>query len=236
MAPSPETLFTSLNLDQDMIVQGRKGRWKHRPMEPRYITIHSTQNYSQGADAHRHALALKRGALRGRNSLGYLTWHFTVDESYVVQHLPTGERGEHADFDGPGNRYSIGIEMCENAGNHRGRTVDRTARLAASVAEAHDIPTSKIVPHYHWPRHRYTDSPHKNCPHFLLDNGKPGPTWKAFLARIDYYRAEIQKSPNAKNLTAKMAFQTFYRGEENPTFITNMQRYAARTASRSPGS
>ena len=81
-------------------------------------------------DAYAHAKALKRGALRG-GVCGYLCWHFTVQDDVVIQHIPTNERGEHADFDGPGNRYSIGIEMCEHKGNDLAKTIDRTAELAA---------------------------------------------------------------------------------------------------------
>lgn len=188
---SPEQLFYSVDLHQDFIRRGTAGRWKFRPMTPRYITIHSTQNYSHGADALRHSLALKRGALRGNNSLGYLTWHFTVDDRQTVQHLPTSERGEHADFDGPGNRYSIGIEMCEHKGHNRGATIDRSARLAATLMHAYDIPLKNVVPHYHWPRHQYS-TPHKNCPHYLLDNGKPGATWNDYLKRVDFYYDQVK--------------------------------------------
>ena len=48
--------------------------------------------------------------------------------------MPTNEQGEHADFDGPGNRYSIGIEMCENRGNNRAGD-DRPRRAADRVAD-----------------------------------------------------------------------------------------------------
>ncbi|MFN7342022.1 MAG: N-acetylmuramoyl-L-alanine amidase family protein, partial [bacterium] len=109
-------------------------------MNPRYITIHSTQNYSAGAE--QHSLALKRGALRapkrpGGNRIGYLIWHFTVDQRMAIQHMPTSEQGEHADFDGPGNRYSIGIEMCEERGSNKQATVDRTAKLTAILMKKH---------------------------------------------------------------------------------------------------
>ena len=63
-------------------------------MRPRYITIHSTQNWSRGADAWRHSLALKR------SKLGKLAWHYTTDENVAVQHLPTNITGRHADIDG----------------------------------------------------------------------------------------------------------------------------------------
>ena len=187
-----EGLRRSINLRADMVPKGTKGRWKIRPMTPRYITIHSTQNFS--ADAERHALALKRGALRapmrsGGNRIGYLIWHFTVDDDSAVQHMPCNEQGEHADFDGPGNNYSIGIEMCEERGSNIQTTIDRTARLTACLMHDYNIPVSRVVPHYHWPR-RGVSQPHKNCPHFLLDNGRPGAKWRKFQALVqNYYNA-----------------------------------------------
>ena len=189
-------LLRSVNLKQDMVRKGTHGRRVVRRMTPRYITIHSTQNYSPEAGAERHALALKHGKLRapkrrGGNRIGYLIWHYSVDDRLAVQHMPTGEQGEHADFDGPGNRYSIGIEMCENRGSNLNATIDRTARLTAWLMHEHGIPLSRVVPHYHWPR-RGLSTPHKNCPHFLLENGRPGRKWRAFLGRVNhYYRSAL---------------------------------------------
>ena len=186
-------MLKTVNLKVDMVRKGTHGRKVVRPMKPRYITIHSTQNYS--ADADRHALALKRGALRARkrrggNRIGYLIWHFTVDDRHAVQHMPTNEQGEHADFDGPGNNYSIGIEMCEERGSKISATIDRTARLTAYLMHTKGIPLSRVVPHYHWPRHG-TSKLHKNCPHFLMDNGRPGPKWKSFQGKVNYYYKQV---------------------------------------------
>ncbi len=177
-----------VNLKVDMVAKGRHGRKVVRPMTPRYITIHSTQNYT--ADAERHSVALKRGALncaktRTGNRIGYLIWHFTVDESIAIQHMPTSEQGEHADFNGPGNRLSIGIEMCEHRGSSREATLNRTAKLAAVMMKKNGIPLKNVVPHYHWPR-RGRNPANKNCPHFLMDNGRPGAKWRAFLSRVNY--------------------------------------------------
>jgi N-acetylmuramoyl-L-alanine amidase len=188
-AMSLSAALRNINLKTDMVPKGTHGRKVVRPMSPRYITIHSTQNYT--ADAERHSLALKRGALRapkrkGGNRIGYLIWHFTVDDRVAIQHMPTNEQGEHADFDGPGNRYSIGIEMCEHRGSSRQQTLERTARLTAYLMAKNNIPLRNVVPHYHWPR-RGQSQPNKNCPHFLLDNGRPGPKWRAFLARVNHH-------------------------------------------------
>lgn len=191
---SASSLYREVNVKQDLIPKGRHARKYHRSMQPRYITIHSTQNFSRGADALRHSEALKNGKLRARkmrgfNRIGYLVWHFTVDEDRAVQHLPTNEQGEHADFGGPGNRYSIGIEMCENKGNSRSATIERTAKLTAYLMQKHNISLRKVVPHYHWKR-RGLSQPHKNCPHYLLDNGHPGGKWQWFLAKVNkHYQA-----------------------------------------------
>lgn len=191
---SMSSIMARVNLRQDLVPKGSHGRRVVRPMSPRYITIHSTQNYT--ADAWKHSLALKRGALRapkrkGGNRIGYLIWHYTVDDKVAVQHMPTNEQGEHADYDGPGNRYSIGIEMCEHRGSDRTATIDRTARLAAYLMVKHNIPLRSVVPHYHWPR-RGAKPPNKNCPHFLLENGRPGRKWRAFLARVDSYCQQMR--------------------------------------------
>ncbi|NNC87695.1 MAG: N-acetylmuramoyl-L-alanine amidase [Akkermansiaceae bacterium] len=171
-----------------LIPAGRYGRHRMRRMVPRYITIHSTQNYSRQSDARAHAEMLRRGALKGpRNSLGYVTWHFTVDESSIYQSLPETEQGQHADYEGPGNRYSIGIEMCENRGNSRAATMARTARLTAHLMRKYRIPLNRVVPHQHWRMIRYADGRdlgHKNCPHFLLDGGRPGLKWRNFLRMV----------------------------------------------------
>ena len=188
-APTSGGLAREVNLKVDLVSKGTHGRRVVRPMKPRYITIHSTQNYS--ADAWRHSLALKRGALRspkrrGGNRIGYLIWHFTVDDKVAIQHMPTSEQGEHADFDGPGNRYSVGIEMCEHRGCNRSATIERTAKLTAKLMHDHGIPLSRVVPHYHWPR-RGKSPAHKNCPHFLMDNCRPGKKWRWFQSRVNYY-------------------------------------------------
>ncbi len=190
---SLSAMLREVNLKVDMVRRGTHGRRVVRPMSPRYITIHSTQNYT--ADAERHSVALKRGALRSPktrygNRIGYLIWHYTIDENVAIQHLPTSEQGEHADFHGPGNRLSVGIEMCEHRGNSRYATMERTAKLSAILMKKHGIPLRNVVPHYHWPR-RGKSPAHKNCPHFLMDNGRPGSKWRGFLNRVSYHHRRM---------------------------------------------
>jgi N-acetylmuramoyl-L-alanine amidase len=196
---TPTQMLNEIRLRQQFIPQGVHGRKTYRPMVPSFITIHSTQNFDAGADAGRHALGMRNGAFRAEkhplgNRIGYLTWHFTVQDTGAVQTLPTGEQGEHADFDGPGNRFSIGIEMCEHPGNDRARTIDTCARLTAYLCYTRGIPVSRVVPHYHWPR-RGLDPAHKDCPHFLLDGKRPGATWRWFQERVAAHLQRIQPGP-----------------------------------------
>lgn len=186
---SAAALLREVHIKVDMVARGTYGRRVVRPMTPRYITIHSTENMSAGAAL--HALALKRGSLRsgkrpGGNRIGFLIWHFTVDDGVAIQHMPLSEQGEHADFDGPGNRLSIGIEMCENRGNNWPATLDRSAKLVAYLMFRNHIPLANVVPHYHWPRHG-KHPPNKNCPHLLLDYGRPGAKWQTFLNRVNFH-------------------------------------------------
>jgi N-acetylmuramoyl-L-alanine amidase len=33
---------------------------------------------------------------------------------------------------------------------------------------------------------------HKNCPHFLMDGGKPGKKWRWFQGRVNYYYQRLE--------------------------------------------
>lgn len=182
---TPAQMLQEVRLYTRLVPKGKHARRQYRPMTPRFITIHSTQN--PRGDAWAHTAALNNGRLKD-------SWHFTVQENLAIQHLPTTEQGRHADFGaGPGNSYSIGIEMCEHRGNNIARTIDRTARLTAYLMHQHKIPLRNVVPHYHWPR-RGKNPPNKNCPHFLLDNGRPGRKWQTFLRIVETHYRRISSA------------------------------------------
>ena len=113
-----------------------------------------------------------------------------MDDHSIYQTLPTNETGEHADYEGQGNRSSIGIEMCVNRGNNLDSTIDRTAQLTARLMRQYDIPLDHVVPHMHWRMIRYSDGRDlgfKKCPRILLDGGRLGPKWSAFMAKVSSY-------------------------------------------------
>ncbi len=178
-APGPVAIRT------DLIPNGRFGRQRKFPLCVRYITIHSTG--SRGGTAAAHARLLREGRIRAKtkwNRRGYNFWHFTVDDCEVVQHLPLSEAGEHADHDGPGNATSIGIEICEFREPARQRAaIERAARLAAWLRRRFGVPPDHVVPHYFWTMHRFNNW-HKPCPRILMDGGRPGAKWEAFLRLV----------------------------------------------------
>lgn len=170
------------------VPEGRYGRRKEFGLRAKYITIHSTAN--RNATARQHGIGMARGAFRGRsrwNRTGYLTWHFTVDDREVIQSLPLNIQGEHADHEGPGNTSSIGVEICEFRDPRRqAAAIERAARLTAWLMREEGIPLDHVVPHFHWPQ-RHFGGYQKNCPRILLERGRPGPRWAAFLKKVRGY-------------------------------------------------
>ncbi|WP_342625602.1 N-acetylmuramoyl-L-alanine amidase [Bacillus subtilis] len=153
-----------VNIIQDFIPRGNKNRPAH-PMNPLYITVHNTSNTAKGADAASHARYVK-------NPETATSWHFTVDDKKIYQHLPLNENGWHAgDGNGTGNRKSIGIEICENSDGDFEKAVSNAQWLIKKLMKEQGISFANVVPHKHWSG--------KECPRKLLDR------WDSFKAGIN---------------------------------------------------
>lgn len=86
--------------------------------------------------------------------------------------MPESEDAFHAgDGVGPGNRQSIGIEICVNSGGNFMRAIERTAILVADICKRRNIPIENIRQHNSWSG--------KNCPQNIRA-GRPI-TWATFL-------------------------------------------------------
>jgi N-acetylmuramoyl-L-alanine amidase len=205
-APGP-SLRELQRVEQKLIPKDKAWRLPTRTMAPQFITVHSTDNEKAGADAAAHDALLsvhgfpsllrdkKGNPLMDKNGkpqrnplsrMGFITWHFTVDENRAIQHLPVSEQGDHADFTGPGNQVSIGVEICVNAGADRERTTLRAAAVVARLMKENNLTIDKVVPHYHWPQP--PRSFQKPCPSIFMDGGKPGKTWLRFLQQVQQFR------------------------------------------------
>ncbi|MEC2901885.1 N-acetylmuramoyl-L-alanine amidase, partial [Bacillus cereus] len=116
--------INKIPFESNIIPKGNRNRPAYT-MNPRYITIHTTANQNAGADARAHARYVNNGG----GSSG-VSWHFTVDDHRIVQHLPLNENGWHAgDGNGAGNRSSIGIEICENRDGNFEKALTHAAGL-----------------------------------------------------------------------------------------------------------
>ncbi|WHX46106.1 peptidoglycan recognition protein family protein [Bacillus pumilus] len=152
---------------------------RNRPgnyMKPLYITVHNTANTDKGANALRHVNYVKKPDTA-------TSWHFTVDDKVIYQHLPLNENGWHAgDGRGTGNMKSIGIEICENADGNFEKAVENAQWLIRQLMQDQGIPLTNVVPHKRWSG--------KQCPRKLLN-------------RWDSFKAGIATSHTSKKATAK---------------------------------
>lgn len=144
----------------------------------KYITIHETGNAAKGADAAAHGAYLDSAA--GEDAL--VSWHYTVDDHAIVQHLPDYETAYHAGDGkaGPGNTTSIGIEICVNAGGDFEAAKANAAALVRLLMEEHGISIDRVVQHNHWNG--------KDCPKTIRATAG---AWEAFLALCQGEAADV---------------------------------------------
>ena len=178
----------ALKIKKDLIPKAKRPGYA---MKPEYITIHQTGNTAKGADAKAHAAYLKNAAPNP-------SWHFTVDDKEAYQHLPLDTNGWHAGdgTNGPGNRKSIGIEICINKDGNLTKAEANGAELAAKLIK--EVGTLKKFPacmkqHYDWSG--------KNCP-AQIRGRKNG--WADFLKAVEKHLKAAAKPAPAPKPAAKL--------------------------------
>lgn len=155
----------SVPIRKDFIAPGRDNRPGH-PLKATYITIHETGNPSRGANAYAHSRYVKGDAAAWLK----VSWHYTVDDKEIWQHLPLIETGIHARA---GNSVSIGIELCVNSDGDFEKTIKNAQWLTAKVMSDLDIRIENVVQHNRWDG--------KNCPRIIRSrtNG-----WNDFIMGV----------------------------------------------------
>lgn len=171
---------TGLTIQEDIISDWRRNRPGRDTNPGAYITIHETGNAAKGADAAAHGAYLDSDA--GERDM--VSWHYTVDDHAIVQHLPDYETAYHAGDGkaGPGNTTSIGIEICVNAGGDFEAAKANAAALVRLLMEEHGIPLDNVVQHNRWNG--------KDCPKTI--RATTG-AWEAFLALCRGETANVSK-------------------------------------------
>lgn len=161
-----------------LIPKTAKGRRSQLKMTPEYITIHSTGN-------HRSTAQNEADNVCNNNPDMQVSFHWVVDDKQAINVIPENEVAWHAgDGNGPGNRKSIGIEICESG--DRAKTLDNTARLVAKLMEKHNI--HKIVQHNHWSG--------KDCPRILRNPSyiKNHMNWEWFLVTLKEQNLTVEQA------------------------------------------
>lgn len=154
--------------------------------KPAYVVIHETDNWSKGANARAHALAMKNGNLAG-------TVHYYVDSSEIYQTLEHSD-GAWAVGDGKGkygitNRNSINIEICVNPETDYYKAVDKAEQLAAYLLKQYGWDTSHLKRHY--------DASRKHCPRRILDEG----LWPGFVKKTAVYMGNTATNTSSNTAT-----------------------------------
>lgn len=165
-----------VKITQDFIPAGSKNRPGYSNPK-NYVTIHNTGNTSVGAGAKNHANYVKNGGVTA-----LVSWHYTVDDIEIYQHLPEDETGYHAgDGSGKGNRQSIGIEICMNSDGDLLKATDNAVELVADICRRNNIPIANIKQHYDWSG--------KDCPQ-MIRSGKPY-DWNTFISKVNNLMVDV---------------------------------------------
>ena len=169
-----------MKIIQDFIKEGSINRPKIKN-SCTYITVHETANEKKGADAAAHASYVK--SLNERTS-----WHYTVDDNVIIQHLPDEEKSYHT-ASSNANENSIAIELCVNSDGDFERTKENAVWLIRELMKKHNIPKENILSHRDWTG--------KTCPQKLLENG-----WDAFIKKCASEDAQVKRYISVAELRA----------------------------------
>jgi N-acetylmuramoyl-L-alanine amidase CwlA len=142
---------------------------------PTYITIHETDNEGAKANAEAHARLQENGNSRDAS------WHYQVDDQYVIQSIPDCEEGWHAG-NKAGNMCSIAIEICVNKDGDFKKAVANAAELTKLLMVKYNIPLDCVVQHNKWSG--------KNCPRHLRSGDKEI-SWSDFVELLQPKKVRI---------------------------------------------
>jgi len=131
--------------------------------EVKYVVIHDTANNGEGADAEMH----NRYIQNATNA----SWHYTVDDTEIYQHVPNREVAWHAG-DSEGNNHGIGIETCIQVGVDYNVVMRKTAKLTSELLNEFDLSLFNVKQHY--------DFSGKDCPHVMRASNR----WNEFLELV----------------------------------------------------
>lgn len=172
----------SIEIIEMLIPKSNKFTRPGTKRKPRSITIHETDNTNVRANASAHARLQQNGNRR------QASWHLQVDdEKQVYLSVPYDEVAYAAgDGKGPGNSYSIHIEICVNKDGNYKVAVGNAIKLVKYLLDKYpSIKQVDVVQHNKWSG--------KNCPRHLRA-GDWGINWNDFLTGVKVTeKVEVEK-------------------------------------------
>lgn len=153
------------------------GQTNQRPgikrQTPGYWVQHETANTAAGADAAMHARYLAQGADGSQ-----VSWHFTVDDHQIYQHIPIDEvTWQAADGAGPGNMSGVSCEMAVNSDGNEATARTNTEALAGAICKALGLGVDRVKRHYDF---NAADPNRHFCPQHMMQQNY----WPTFVANV----------------------------------------------------
>jgi len=188
-----------------------EGVTQYNPYNVYWVVVHDTANTDSGGGALAHANYLWNATVN-KTEL-WVSWHFSIDDKELYQHLPETERGFHAGdgsslplqgttYLGGGNRNGIGIETGVNEDADVYRTWQRTAKLVADLLTKYNLPRENQK--YH------NDFSGKDCPRTMRHAGLV-PLFEEFI--------DIEYKIALEHANADIIFES-----DNPEYVDNTGR------------
>lgn len=175
-----------------------------------WVVVHDTGNNAQGSGALSHSNYLWN--LVNADVGPYISWHFTMDDTLLYQHLPEIERAYHAgdgstlpykgSYLGGGNTNGISIETAVSYGYDIYRIWQRTAKLVATLLERYNLPREHMTFHQ--------DFSGKLCPQTMIRSG---------LQPLFHKFADVEYEVATKHPDAEISFVS-----HNPEYVDQTGR------------
>lgn len=169
-------------------------------MNAEYITVHNTYNDAPAINEIKYMIS-------NNNSTSF---HIAVDDKEAIQGVPFNRNAWHCgDGNGPGNRKSIGIEICysKSGGERYKKAEENAVILIAQMLKERGWGVERIKQHYEWSK--------KNCPHRIRAEKR----WDSFINRIKVKMSKSEVNEKIKEVENKM--ENLYKPSSN-TFKNEM--------------
>lgn len=146
-----------------------------------YIVVHYTANQEDTA----------------KNNADYFAWtvtktsaHYFVDRDEIWQSVREEDTAWHCGSSHPvhpccRNSNSIGVEMCDSAGEVPEKVRERTAGLVRELMERYQVPPERVLRHY--------DVTGKKCPAPWVDHPGAWEEFKSMLEVEDLTEEQVRK-------------------------------------------